>query len=246
MYKKIGDATLYRGDCLEVMPTLPAGCVDMVLADPPYGTTACAWDSVIPPGRMWEELHRVAREDAAFVFTACQPFTTRLGSSNLKELRYAWAWVKNYSTGFLNARHMPLRAHEDILVFYGRQPTYNPQFWYGKPYKGSSSGPAGKEGCYRPVEKRSTGSPDGRRYPLSVLRIARDETHVHPTQKPVKLMEYMILTYTNPGDLVLDFTMGSGTTGVAAVATGRRFIGIERDPRYFRIACERIGGASGH
>jgi len=228
------------------MLTFPAGSVSLVLADPPYGTTACAWDSVIPLGRMWEEPHRVAREDAAFVFTACQPFTTRLGSSNLKELRYAWAWVKNYSTGFLNAKARPLRAHEDILVFYGRQPTYNPQFWYGKPYKGGSGAGGKGSDCYRPIARRTTGSPDGRRYPLSVLRIARDETHVHPTQKPVRLMEYMILTYSSPGDLVLDFTMGSGTTGVAAVATGRRFIGIERDPRYFRIACERIGGASGH
>ena len=228
------------------MLTFPAGSVSLVLADPPYGTTACAWDSVIPLERMWEELHRVARGDAAFVFTACQPFTTRLGSSNLKELRYAWAWVKNYSTGFLNAKARPLRAHEDILVFYGRQPTYNPQFWYGKPYKGGCGAGGKGSDCYRPIARRTTGSPDGRRYPLSVLRIARDETHVHPTQKPVRLMEYMILTYSSPEDLVLDFTMGSGTTGVAAVATGRRFIGIERDPRYFGIACERIGGESGH
>jgi site-specific DNA-methyltransferase (adenine-specific) len=117
------------------MPTLPAGSIDLVLADPPYGTTDCAWDTVIPLNQMWDSLHRASKQNAAFVFTACQPFTTRLGASNLKEIRYAWAWVKNYSTGFLNVKRMPLRAHEDILVFYGRQPTYNPQFWYGKPYK---------------------------------------------------------------------------------------------------------------
>jgi site-specific DNA-methyltransferase (adenine-specific) len=242
--KMIGDATLYRGDCLKVLPELPAASIDLVLTDPPYGTTACKWDAVIPLDRMWMELHRVGKDCTAYVFTCCQPFTTALGNSNLHELRYAWAWVKNYSTGFLNAKRRPLRAHEDIMVFYKGQPTYNPQYWYSTPYKGKK-GIARKRRseCYRPMDDRTTGSEDGRRYPRSVLEIARDASHHHPTQKPVELMEYMILTYTRPGDVVLDFTMGSGTTGVAAVNTGRRFIGIEQDLHYFEAAAKRISEA---
>jgi len=238
----IGNATLYRGDCLEVMPSLGEGSIDLVLCDPPYGTTACKWDTVIPLDQMWSNIHRLAKEPAAFVFTACQPFTSILGTSNLQELKYAWAWVKNYSTGFLNAKTRPLRAHEDILVFYRKQPIYNPQYWYGEPYKASKRNEKTSKSseCYRPLDNRTSGSPDGRRYPLSVLEIARDKSHVHPTQKPVRLMEYMIMTYTNEGDIVLDFSMGSGTTGVAAINTGRKFIGIEMDPDYFEIACQRI------
>ncbi len=242
---KVGNATLYCGDCLEVLPKLPVASVDLVLTDPPYGTTACKWDTVITLDKMWDNLYRVSKENAAFVFTACQPFTTVLGNSNLQNLRYAWAWVKNYSTGFLNAKNRPLRAHEDILVFYRKQPTYNPQFWYSTPYKGkkATAGIRKMSECYRPIDDRTTGSEDGRRYPLSVLEIARDVSHHHPTQKPVALVEYMILTYTNPGDTVLDFTMGSGTTGVAAINTGRMFIGIEQDEKYFSIAVNRIEAA---
>lgn len=242
--KEIGDATLICGDCLEVLPGLPAASIDLVLTDPPYGTTACKWDTIIPLDRMWNEMHRVGKDNTAYVFTACQPFTTVLGNSNLHELRYAWAWVKNYSTGFLNAKSRPLRAHEDILVFYRHQPTYNPQYWYSTPYKGKQGNARRKGGeCYRPMDDRTAGSADGRRYPLSVLEIARDTTHYHPTQKPVELMEYMILTYTRAGDIVLDFTMGSGTTGEAAINTRRRFIGIEQDPHYFEIATRRISAA---
>jgi site-specific DNA-methyltransferase (adenine-specific) len=222
------------------MAGLEANSIDLVLTDPPYGTTACAWDTVIPFDLMWENLHRLGKESAAFVFTACQPFTTRLGNSNLGNLRYAWAWVKNYSTGFLNAKARPLRAHEDVLVFYRKQPTYNPQYWYSTPYKSSNRGRSKGGECYRPIDDKTAGSQDGRRYPLSVLDIARDTTHFHPTQKPIALMEYLIRTYTEPGETVLDFTMGSGTTGVAAMKAGRRFVGIELDPEYFSIACKRI------
>lgn len=240
MIKEIGNATLYCGNCLDVMARLTANSVDLILTDPPYGTTACEWDSVIPFEAMWENLYRLGKQDAAFVFTACQPFTTRLGNSNLKDLKYAWSWVKNYSTGFLNAKKRPLRAHEDILVFYRSQPTYNPQYWYSTPYKPGSRQKGKGSDCYRPIANSSSGSPDGRRYPLSVLDIARDSSRYHPTQKPVALMEYLIRTYTNQGDTVLDFTMGSGTTGVAALKADRKFIGIEMDPEYFRIACQRI------
>ncbi|MDY4611491.1 MAG: site-specific DNA-methyltransferase [Sphaerochaetaceae bacterium] len=246
MYRiDIGNATLYCGDCLEVLPELPVASVDLVLTDPPYGTTACKWDTVIPMDRMWTDLHQVGKDCSAYVFTCCQPFTTALGNSNLSELRYAWAWVKNYSTDFLNVKRRPLRAHEDVLVFYRKQPTYNPQYWYSTPYKGKSaaSGKRKESECYRPIDDRTTGSEDGRRYPRSVLEIARDTSHHHPTQKPVALMEYMILTYTDPGDVVLDFTMGSGTTGVAAINTGRKFIGIDRDEKYFNIAVNRIEAA---
>ncbi len=245
MFKtKIGNATLYCGDCLKVLPELPVASIDLVLTDPSYGTTACKWDAVIPLDRMWENLHRLGKETTAYVFTCCQPFTTALGNSNLKELRYAWAWAKNYATDFLNAKRRPLRAHEDILVFYRKQPTYNPQYWYSTPYKGKqSTGQRKRSECYRAIEDRTAGSEDGRRYPRSVLEIARDTSHHHPTQKPVPLMEYMILTYSNPGDLILDFTMGSGTTGVAAINTGRRFVGIEQDMHYFDVATKRIEAA---
>lgn len=233
-----------QGDCLERMKEIPGGSVDMILCDLPYGTTACKWDSVIPFEPLWEQYRRIAKKNAAIVLTASQPFTSVLVSSNLKMFKYDWVWRKPKGTGHLNARKMPMRDKEDVLVFYAKQPTYNPQFTEGKPYKEKSGwkGTDGYEGYG--VDKRIGNDNDGKRYPKQVLEFGVVERGtVHPTQKPVALMEYLINTYTNEGDVVLDNCMGSGTTGVAAVNLNRKFIGIELDPDYFAIAERRINGA---
>ena len=232
---------LIHGDCLEVMKLIPDGSVDMVLADPPYGTTQCKWDSVIPFEPMWEQLKRVTKKNGAIVLTASQPFTSALIMSNVKIFKYCWVWEKSKSTNFLNAKKQPLRKHEDICVFYRKQPNYNPQMTLGQPYdKGVRKDQlSGSYGDFKPKHVRS----DGERYPTDVFyfKTAESEGRVwHPTQKPVALMEYLIKTYTNEGETVLDFTMGSGTTGVAAKSLNRKFIGIELDEAYFNIAKERI------
>ena len=227
---------LLNGDCLELMKTIPDGSVDMVLTDPPYGTTRCKWDSVIPFEPMWEHLKRVTKKSGAIVMMASQPFTSALVMSNVRMFKYEWAWQKEAGTGLLNAKRQPLRDHEQVVVFYKKPPTYNPQWGVGKPYKQKKGG---ETDCYDNSGEVVTES-DGRRYPKTVLKFPRDKGKVHPTQKPVALMEYLIKTYTNEGETVLDFTMGSGTTGVAAKSLGRDFIGIELDENYFQIAKERI------
>ena len=229
--------TLLLGDCLEQMATIPAGSVDAIITDLPYGTTACKWDAVIPFAPMWEQVRRVLKRNGAFVTTASQPFTSALVMSNVKEFKYEWVWRKEAGKGLLNAKKQPLRDHEEVVVFYRGQPTYNPQWGKGKPYRVTKGG---ETDVYNPSGGVVTES-DGRRYPKTVIEVPRDREKVHPTQKPVALYEYLIHTYTNPGDTVLDITMGSGTTGVAARNTGRRFIGIERDPGYMAIAAARIG-----
>jgi DNA modification methylase len=242
----ISNATLYLGDCLEVMAGLPDASVDMILCDLPYGTTACKWDTVIPFEPLWAQYRRVAKRNAAIVLTAAMPFTAALVMSNPADFRYRWVWDKvNRITGFLDAKFRPLRVVEDVCVFYAAKPTYNPQMWQGKPYKAkrTESGQFYRAGLDGVV----TDCADGMRYPQDLLRIKADnrgtEGRVHPTQKPVALMEYLIRTYTNEGDTVLDNCMGSGTTGVACANTGRRFIGIEREPGYFGVACRRIEDA---
>ena len=227
-----------QGDCLERMKEIPDGSVDMILTDPPYGTTACKWDSIIPLEPMWEQLKRVIKPNGAIVMTASQPFTTTLISSQMKLFKYSWLWDKGQGTGFLNAKRQPLRSCEDVVVFYKKQPTYNPQMRLGfKPYKCKQG--ATKTQNYGNQSGAITVS-DGSRYPLTLVAFNRDGAKVHPTQKPVALMEYLIKTYTNETDTVLDFTMGSGSTGVACVNTNRKFIGIELDEDYFRIAKNRI------
>ena len=227
------------------MRNIPDQSVDLVLCDLPYGTTQNKWDSVIPLANLWDEYRRLC--GGAIVLTAAQPFTSAVVMSNLGEFKYQWVWNKSKVTGVLNAKKQPLRNHEDVLVFYRQQPTYNPQGLKDcrkrtatGVSKGKSSGNYGKitateDGTY---EQTATG------YPRSVLEIPSEGKTVHPTQKPVALMEYLIRTYTNEGDTVLDNTMGSGTTGVACMNTGRKFIGIERDPQYFQIAESRIIEAS--
>lgn len=223
-----------HGDCLDVFDLVLADAsVDLILCDLPYGTTQNKWDSVIAFEPLWREYKRVCR--GAVVLTASQPFTTTLIASNLKDFRYAWVWEKSAATGHLNAKHMPMKLHEDVAVFYAGKPTYNPQGLvpYGKVTKrGNNGGNFGVSGNENFQEYTN--------YPRSILRFPTDPKPVHPTQKPVALMEYLIRTYTNEGDTVLDNCMGSGTTGVACANTGRRFIGIEKDPKYFAIAEQRI------
>lgn len=231
---------LKLGDCLELLPELPDKSVDLILCDLPYGTTQNKWDSVIPLPQLWKEYKRISR--GAIVLTAQTPFDKVLGVSNLEMLRYEWIWEKTAATGFLNAKKSPLKAHENILVFYDKAPTYNPEMKSGATIKRvkvsyAPNGPNyGKTtGMRKPYESTQ-------RYPRSVLRFAKDNRLLkyHPTQKPVSMLEYLIRTYTNEGDTVLDNCMGSGSTGVAARNTRRNFIGFEKDPLYFAVATCRI------
>lgn len=229
---------LMQGDCLEKMLDIPDGSVDMVMADPPYGMTQCKWDLVIPLDLMWEQLKRVIKSNGAIVLMGNQPFTSKLISSNLEWFKYEWVWKKSKATGHLNAKKQPLRDKEDIVVFYSKQPTYNPQMTIGPSYKARggvvSSRVYGKYSNYR-------NDNHGFRYPKQIIdfNVGGRET-IHPTQKPVKLMEYLIKTYTNENETVLDFCMGSGTTGEAALNLNRNFIGIEKDEKYFQYAKERL------
>jgi site-specific DNA-methyltransferase (adenine-specific) len=234
---------LFNGDCLDVMSRLPSCSVDLIACDLPYGTTQNKWDSIIPLDALWAQYWRIAKPNAAIVLTAQAPFDKLLGASMLRHLKYEWIWQKPNATGHLNVKKQPMKNHENVLVFYREQSTYNAQMRQGfKPYRveakaeNTSSNYGSQTGWIT--------ENDGTRYPLSIIEFGRDKSRFHPTQKPVALMEYLIRTYTNPGDLVLDNCMGSGTTGVAAALSGRRFIGIERDPSYFAIASKRIAEAA--
>lgn len=237
---------LHHGDCLEIMPTIEARSVDMVLCDLPYGTTACKWDSVIPFEPLWREYRRVCKPNAAIVLTANQPFTTALIASNYQMFKYVWVWDKVLPRGHLNAKKQPLRVHEDIVVFSQAPHLYNAQKSLGHKRKVARTRYT-KDGDGEQVygrEVRDTFYDSDERYPTTILTLstANQNGKVHPTQKPVALMEYLIRTYTNEGQLVLDNTMGSGTTGVACVNTGRKFIGIEQDADYFATAQKRLAG----
>lgn len=229
---------LYNGNCLDVMQQIPDGSVDMILTDLPYGTTQNKWDSCIPTKPLWEEYKRVTKENAAILLFAQPPFDTTLVMSNRNMFRYEWIWHKVLATGFLNAKRMPLKSFEQILVFYSKLPTYNPQFQRGKEHKrGFTSNRASTNyGKYKTIE---TGY-NSEYYPTDLIEFSQTTTKLHPTQKPVELCEYLIKTYTNKGETVLDSCMGSGTTGVAAKRLQRHFIGIELDKGYFDIASERI------
>jgi DNA modification methylase len=229
---------LKLGDTLERMSEIPDGSIDMICTDLPYGTTNCRWDSVIPFEPLWEAYRRVTKKNAAIVLTASQPFTSALVMSNVKDFKYDWTWRKPKGTGHLNAKKMPMRDKEDIVVFYQEQCTYNPQMTTGTPY--AAKGGEKQSENWGEQKNRKGNDNSGLRYPKQVQEWGAVEQTVHPTQKPVALMEYLIRTYTNPGELVLDNTMGSGTTGVACMNTGRRFIGIERDENYFAICQERV------
>lgn len=230
---------LILGDCLIELQNIESSSIDLLLVDLPYGTTACRWDSIIPLDKLWPHYHRICKPNAAMVFTAAQPFTTVLASSNLRDFRYEWIWVKPQGTNPMNAKIMPLKAHENILVFYRKKPTYNPQMWFSTPYGGFVSETSKIGEVYGAAQSRHRDNPSGSRFPKTILEF-KQEKGLHPTQKPQPLMEYLIKTYSNPDDVVLDNCMGSGTTGAAAVTLGRNFIGIESDPDYFKIASDRI------
>lgn len=235
---------LYNGDCLEVMDKLiEEGVIfDAIITDPPFGTTACKWDSVIPFDKMWERINKLIKPTGAICLFGCEPFSSRLRMSNIKNYKYDWIWQKEQGTGTLNAKKMPLRNTENISVFYKKQCTYNPQMTKGEPYKADRcTFSKNIESIYGKQVDRVITVNNGTRYPLTIIKFNRPiKNRVHPTQKPVGLLEYLIKTYTNEGELVLDFTMGSGSTGVACLNTNRKFIGIELDENYFNIAKERI------
>jgi len=230
---------LMQGDCLERMQQIPSGSVDLILTDPPYGTTACKWDSVIDLTLMWEQLKRIIKPNGAIVMTASQPFTTMLIHSNIKDFKYTWVWEKEQGVNFQLAKRQPLKVHEDVCVFYKEQCLYNPQGLVDCNISKSNKGKGGNLGHCASEAVRNSYTQTKTGYPRSIQKFGRDRG-LHPTQKPVALMEYLIKTYTNEGETVLDFTMGSGSTGVACRNTNRKFIGIELDSDYFRIALERI------
>ena len=245
---------LQQGDCLDLMKTLDDKSVDLILCDLPYGTTRNKWDSIIDLELLWEQYNRVIKDRGAILLFAQTPFDKVLGVSNLENLRYEIIWQKTAPTGFLNAKKMPMKAHENILVFYKKLPTYNPQMTQGHPRKVSSkksrTNSANRhtkkslkgESNYGVFANEIEGYDSTERYPLSVQVFAKDQQkeNYHPTQKPVALLEWLIKTYTNEGDLVLDNCMGSGSTGVACVNLNRNFIGMELTEQYFEIAKERI------
>ena len=241
----IGDCELYLGDCLERMKEIPDGSVDMVLTDPPYGTTACKWDSIIPLEPMWEQLKRVIKPNGAIVMTASQPFTARLISSNYDMFKYCWVWEKTRASNPYLAKKQPMRVHEDITVFGQGPVVYFPQKTGGSEYVISKHSGGRVAGDKKTNNSNFLGKKQSGRYPRTVQKISNrsSEAGLHPTQKPVELMEYLIKTYTNEGETVLDFVMGSGTSGIAAKNTGRNFIGIEKDEGYFKVARERIDNA---
>ena len=233
---------LYQGDCIEVMKDILDGSVDLVLTDPPYGTTACKWDVVIPFEPMWEQLNRVIKPNGSIALFGGEPFSSALRVSNIKNYKYDWIWEKSKATGFLNAKKQPLRACENISIFYRSQPTYRPQMSQGNPYNKGTRKPQSSNDVYRKFKQIEIKS-EGQRYPRNVIYFKTAETEgkvYHKSQKPITLLEYLIKTYTLENETVLDFTMGSGSTGVACLNTNRNFIGIELDENYFKIAENRI------
>lgn len=235
------DIELWHGDCLELMKDIPDKSIDMILCDLPYGTTHNKWDSIIPFESLWGGYKRVIKDNGAICLFGQGAFTANLIMSNISMYRYDLVWEKTKAGGFLNAKRMPLQAHENISIFYKKLPTYNPQMEQGKPYtkKAVTNGDGNNYGKFNRVGQVHINN--GERFPRSVIKISNDNhKSLHPTQKPVALLEYLIKTYTNEGETVLDNCMGSGSTGVACKNLNRKFIGIELDENYFNIAKERI------
>lgn len=250
----MSEIILKQGDCLELMKDIPEGSIDMILCDLPYGTTKCKWDIIIPFDKLWKEYLRLIKDDGAIVLFGKEPFSSQLRVSNIGMYKYDWIWVKDTKSNFMQANHQPLNNVELISVFgkgYVRDikdkvmMKYNPQFSEGKEYKLPKVSKTTdlfsenhKNGVYKHYERDTT-----KRYPYNIIQFNMDKPKVHPTQKPIALLEYLIKTYSNEGDVVLDNCMGSGSTGVACVNTNRNFIGIELDKNYFNIAKERINNA---
>ena len=244
----MSDIKLLHGDCLELMKDIPDKSIDMILCDPPYETTSCAWDIVIPFEQLWGGYNRIIKDNGAICLFGAEPFSSKLRMSNLSCYKYDWIWRKPRGTGHLNAKIQPLRDVENISVFYKKQCVYNPQFTKGEPYSASKGGKTSSvcESGQTTYGRFMNGAEyrndnDGFRYPNQVIEFGVVERNtVHPTQKPIELLEYLIRTYTNEGETVLDNCMGSGSTGVACLNTNRNFIGMELDENYFHIAEERI------
>ena len=237
-------ARCMNGDCVQRMSEIETDSVDMILTDLPYGMTKNKWDVPIPFNQLWEQYKRVVKPSGAVVLFGNNPFTAQLICSNAKDFRYTLVWEKNKSSDFLNSKRKPLKIHEDICVFYAKQPTYNPQFTFSTPYKRHNTQQAvDKQTNYGAHKANAPESKDGRRYPTTVLKFNRIERPAHPTQKPVPLLAWLIRTYTNSGDCVLDSCMGSGSTGVACMNEGRQFIGIEQHEEYYTKAVEWIQSA---
>ena len=242
------DYELYNEDCLVGMKKIPDGTVDAIICDPPFGTTDSSFDVRLPLEKMWAEFNRVTKQNAAIVLFSQLPFAVDLINANRKMFRYEWVWEKSLACGFFNANKMPLRAHENILVFYRRLPTYNPQFRTGKAYSRAHMDAAGG-GVYRKRKGAITVNDGSHYYPRDVVKftsvqsLRKTEPRYHPTQKPIALMKFLVETYTNECEFILDATMGSGSTGVAAVSCGRKFIGFEKEKNFFDISCKRIAEA---
>ena len=243
------DWEIYNEDCITGMKRIPDGTIDCIICDPPYGhSTDCAWDVRLPLEEMWSEFNRVTKQNGAIVLFSQLPFAVDLINANRKMFRYEYVWHKSTAVGFLNANKMPLRSHENILVFYRRLPTYNPQFRTGKPYTRVQEEFSGGS-VYRTRKASKTVNDGNHYYPRDVLEVksinssSKIEPRYHPTQKPLALMEFLVRTYTNEYEIILDATMGSGTTGLAAVKNRRKFIGFEKEEKYFEISKKRLMAA---
>ena len=238
-----GKKEILLGDCLELMKDIPNGSIDMILCDLPYGTTNCKWDVIIPFDKLWEQYYRITKQNAAIVLFSTQPFTTALISSNMKYFRYSLIWDKIRAAGFLNANRMPLKQHEDINVFYKAQPTYNPQKYIDKPYdKTKYNGNKLDKNVLGAYTSQSSKN-EGERFPKSILTFSQDwrrQDQIHPTQKPVDLLRWLIRTYTNESELVLDNTAGSGSTAEACLKENRQFIVMEKEQKYYDIILKRV------
>lgn len=235
------DLTLIHGDCLQEMKKIPDSSVDMILCDLPYGITKNSWDVVIPFDALWKEYKRIIKNNGGILLFGSQPFTSLMITSNLEMFRYSLVWEKNKFSDFLNAKKKPMKTNEDIVVFYKKQPTYNPQYWYSTPYtRWNTQSAVDKQTNYGTHKENTAESKDGKRLPTTILKFDRVERPQHPTQKPVELLEWLIKTYTNENETVLDNCMGVGSTGVACKNINRKFIGIELEKKYFDIAVARI------
>ena len=232
------------GDCIKLMKNIPDKSIDMILCDLPYGVTNEKWDEIIPLNSLWEQYNRIIKENGAIVLTGRQPFTSKLVLSNINNFRYELIWQKDKGTDFGNSNKKPLNAHENILVFYRKSPTYNKQMTVGKPYQKKNYRNNGKDDLNFTTDNSGIWINKGERTPISVIKIARDNIHkntnIHPTQKPVELFEWLIKTFTNEGDIILDNAAGSGTTAIACMNTNRNYILMEKNEKYFNIINERV------
>ena len=239
---KNSNCELWHGDCLELMKNIPDNSIDFIFADLPYATTNCVWDQKINLEKLWEQYKRIIKKNGCIALWSQPPFSHILALSNLKQYRYEWIIEKTKATGHLNAKKMPMKAHETVQIFYDKLPIYNPQMTEGHTPVHSYTKHTTDGNCYGATKVGISGGGSTQRYPRDVLQFKWDtqKSSLHETQKPVEACEYFIKTYTNEGDIVLDNTMGSGTTGVAALNLNRKFIGIEKEEKYFNIAKERV------